>query len=372
VRILVLNWLDRENPQSGGAELHLHEIFGRLVARGHDVDLLCSGWKDAPRRTTLDGIDVHRVGSRYTFQFFAHRYYRRHLASRGYDVVIEDLNKAPLYTPLWGIEHPVALVHHLFGATGFREANPALASVVWLAERPIGRVYRGVPFQAVSESTARDLVARGVSRSQIRVIYNGVNTEFLTPDYSLRSSDPRFLYVGRLKRYKGIDIVVRGFAGISDDNATLDIAGTGDFRPALEKLVSELGLQKRVQFLGFVTEETKVTLLRRAWASVLASPKEGWGISNIESAACGTPVIASNSPGIRDSVVDGETGMLVPHGDVTAMTAAMQRLIASPSLVRTMGEAGRRFAEGFSWDKAADNTISHLEEVVMKGRNKWT
>lgn len=372
MRILVVNWQDRENPQSGGAELHLHEIFGRLAGRGHEVELLCSRWDHAPRQTSLDGIRVHRVGSRYTFQFFAHRYYRRHLASRAYDVVIEDLNKIPLYTPLWRIERPVALVHHLFGATAFREANPALASAVWLAERPIGRIYRGVPFQAVSESTARDLVARGVSRSQIRVIYNGVDTKFLTPDYSLRSPDPIFLYIGRIKRYKGIDIVVRAFAEITEGDATLEIAGTGDFRPALEKLVSELGLEKRVTFLGFVTEETKVTLLRRSWASVLASPKEGWGISNIESAACGTPVIASNSPGIRDSVIDGETGILVPHGDIPAMAAAMRSLVASPSLVQMMGEAGRRFAEGFSWDKAADNTISHLEEVVMKGRNKWT
>jgi len=199
-----------------------------------------------------------------------------------------------------------------------------------------------------------------------------VDTEVLTPDYAARSPDPRFLYIGRLKRYKGVDIVVRAFAEIADTNATLEIAGTGDFRPALEKLVAEFGLQKRVLFLGFVSEEDKVALLRRAWASMLASPKEGWGISNIESAACGTPVIASNSPGIRDSVVDGETGILVAHGDVAAMSNAMRTLIASPSLVNMMGEAGRRFAESFSWDKAADNTILHLEEVVMKGRNTWT
>lgn len=372
MRILVLNWLDRENPQSGGAELHLHQIFGRLAARGHEVELLCSGWKHAPTRVVLDGIDVHRVGSRYTYPFFAYRYYRRHLASGRHDVVIEDLNKAPLYTPLWKPERLVTLVHHLFGATAFREASAALATGVWLAERPIGKIYRGVPFQAVSESTARDLVLRGVPRSQIRVIYNGVDTEALTPDYSLRSLDPRFVYIGRLKRYKGVDILIRALAELDDRRATLEIAGTGDYGPTLEKLVSDLGLQQRVRFLGFVPEQNKATLLRQAWAAMLASPKEGWGISNIEAAACGTPVIASDSPGIRDSVVDGETGILVPHGDVPAMAAAMRTIMASPSLVRMMGEAGRRFAEGFSWNKSAGNTISHLEEVVMKGRNQWT
>lgn len=372
MRILILNWLDRENPQAGGAELHLHQIFGRLTARGHEIDLLCSGWKDAPRRTALDGIEVHRVGSRHTYPFLAYRYYRKHLASRRHDVVIEDLNKAPLYTPLWNLERPVALVHHLFGETAFRETAAPLAAALWLAERPIGWLYRKVPFQAVSESTAHDLSVRGVPRSHIRVIYNGVDTEALTPDYSLRSPEPNVLYVGRLKRYKGVDLIIRAFAELADKQATLDIAGTGDDRPTLEKLASDLGLQQQVQFLGFVPEETKLTLLRRSWAVVLASPKEGWGISNMEAAACGTPVIASNSPGIRESVVDGETGILVPHGDIPAMAGAMRALIASPSLVRMMGEAGRRFAEGFSWDKSADNTLSHLEEVVMKGKKQWT
>ena len=373
MRILVLNWQDRENPQAGGAELHLHEIFGRLVARGHMVDLLCSGWNNAVSRTMIDGIDVHRVGSRHTYPFLAHAYYRSKLASNVYDVVIEDLNKAPLYIPLWNVQRPVALVHHLFGSTAFRETAAPLAAALWLAERPIGRLYRNIPFQAVSESTADDLVLRGIPREHIRVIYNGVDTAYLTPDYSLRSADPLFAYIGRLKRYKGVDLVIRAFAQLADSRVTLEIAGIGDYRPALESLTRELGVESRVQFRGFIPEESKLALLRRAWATVLASPKEGWGISNMEAASCGTPVIASDSPGIRESVVNGETGFLVAHGDVAAMVGAMRKLAESPSLVRGMGEAGRRFAEEFSWDRSADNTIAHLEEVVAaKGdMNQW-
>ncbi len=368
MRILVLNWQDRQNPQAGGAELHLHQIFGRLAARGHEVDLLCSAWNGSVKRTQLDGIDVHRVGSRHTYPFLAYPYFHRHLASRQYDVVIEDLNKAPLYTPLWGLHRLVALVHHLFGATAFRETAAPLAAALWLGERPIGRLYRDTPFEAVSDSTADDLVARGVPRERIRVIHNGVDTQALTPDYSLRSPDPLFVYLGRLKRYKGVDILIRAFAELAHPRATLAIAGSGDDRPRLEQLVRALGVDSRVRFLGFIPDDARLTLYRRSWAATLASPKEGWGISNMEAAACGTPVIASNSPGIRESVVDGETGFLVPHGDVRAMAGAMRKFIDTPSLVRTMGEAGRRFAERFSWDRSADATISHLEEVVMKGR----
>ena len=366
MRILVLNWQDVTNPQAGGAELHLQEIFSRIVARGHSVDLLCSSWGDAEPRADLQGIDVHRTGTRHTYPFVARRYYLDHLAANKYDVVIEDLNKVPLYTPMWGVGKLVALVHHLFGSTAFREASAPLAAAVWLSERPIATVYRNVPFQAVSRSTADDLADRGIPIESIRVIYNGVDSKRLTPNQAERSDQPLFVYLGRLKKYKRVDVVIRAFAGLNIPSATLEIAGTGDYRASLERLVKSLGLEGSVKFLGFIPEEDKVHLLRRAWASVLASPKEGWGISNLEAAACGTPVVAANSPGIRESVIDGETGFLVPQNDHEAMTAAMRGLVKSPDLVARLGASGRRFAETFTWERAANETLSHLEEVVAK------
>jgi glycosyltransferase involved in cell wall biosynthesis len=366
VRILVLNWQDYRNPQAGGAELHLKEVFSRIVAQGHSVDLLCSSWGDAPQRVNLDGIEVHRIGKRQTYPFLAHGYYATKLAANKYDVVIEDLNKVPLYTPLWGVRKLVALVHHLFGATVFREAPLPLAAAVWLSEIPLGALYRGIPFQAVSVSTADDLVTRGIPRGSIRVIYNGVDSVRLTPDPEERSQTPLFVYLGRLKKYKRVDIVIRAFAELNVPGAKLEIAGTGDYRARLEGLVKSLDLTDRVKFLGFIPEDEKIHLLRRAWASTLASPKEGWGISNLEAAACATPVIASNSPGIRESVIDGETGFLVPQEDASAMTAAMRGIVESPSLVSSLGAAGRRYAETFTWDRAARDTLAHLEEVIAQ------
>ncbi|HEV7387982.1 MAG TPA: glycosyltransferase family 4 protein [Gemmatimonadaceae bacterium] len=366
MRILVLNWQDVTNPQAGGAELHLQEIFSRIVARGHSVDLLCSSWAGAQQRVNLSGIEVHRTGTRHTYPFVARRYYTEHLQRNDYDVVVEDLNKVPLYTPLWGIRKLVALVHHLFGSTVFREASPPIAAAVWLSEQPLAAVYKDVPFQAVSQSTAQDLASRGIPPESIRVIYNGVDSARLTPNQAERAEQPLFVYLGRLKKYKRVDIVIRAFAGLNILSAKLEIAGTGDYRASLERLVKSLGLEERVKFLGFIPEEEKLHLLRRAWASVLASPKEGWGISNLEAAAAGTPVIAANSPGIRESVIDGETGFLVAPNDHDAMTAAMRGLVKSPDLVEVLGGAGRRFAEKFTWDRAASETLSHLEEVIAK------
>jgi glycosyltransferase involved in cell wall biosynthesis len=365
VKILLVNWQDRENPQAGGAEIHLHEIFGRLAASGNDVRLLCGGWPGCPPRATLDGIEVHRVGTRHSFPFFAHRYYIEHLCDWA-DVLVEDINKVPLYTPRWRAKRTVALVPHLFGSTAFQELAAPLAAAVWTAERPLGRSYRGIPFEAISDSTADDLAGRGIPRATVKVIYPGIDTRAFTPNPAERSAEPVFAYLGRLKKYKGVHFAIRAFAALGMANAVLEIAGAGDYRPALEGLAKSLDLGDRVRFLGRISEQEKLALLRRSWALVFASPKEGWGITNLEAAACATPVVASNSPGIRETVRDGTTGFLVPHGDVGAMAAAMRRLAGSRDLVATLGHAARTFAESFTWEHAAEETYRHLARVIAE------
>ncbi len=363
MRIQLVNWQDRENPQGGGAEIHLHEIFGRLAAKGHEIRLLCGGWPGCQSRAALDGIDVYRVGTRHTFPWFAHRFYASRL-SQWPDVLVEDINKVPLYTPRWRAPKSVALVPHLFGSTAFQELPAPLAAAVWTAERPLGRVYRNVPFEAISESTAEDLAGRGIPRASVAVIYPGVDTVGYTPNPAERAAAPVFSYLGRLKKYKGVQLVIRAFAAMGVPSATLEIAGAGDYRPALEALAASLDLGARVRFLGRISEAEKLALLRRSWALVFASPKEGWGITNLEAAACATPVVASNSPGIRESVRDGQTGFLVTHGDTVAMGAAMRRLAESRDLVDTLGFAARGFAESFTWERAADETERHLAGIV--------
>jgi glycosyltransferase involved in cell wall biosynthesis len=366
VRILVLNWQDRENPLAGGAEILLHEVFGRLVGWGHHVTLLCGGWPGCPPTVTLDGVHVVRVGTRQSFPFLVRRYWERHLRDHAFDVMVEDINKVPLYTPRWGGPPIVAWVPHLFGDAAITELGLVLGSAVWLSERPLARLYRGVLFEAISQSTADDLVARGIERSLVRVNYPGIAFDAYTPDAAQRAAVPTFAYLGRLKKYKGVDIVIKAFAQVRDPRAVLEIAGSGDYRPALERLVADLGLQGRVRFLGFVDDAAKQALLRRAWALTLASTKEGWGLTNLEAAASGTPVVASNSPGIRESVREGETGYLVPHGDVAAFGQALDRLAQDPALVASLGATARTFAETFTWDRCARSSEALLLEAVSR------
>jgi glycosyltransferase involved in cell wall biosynthesis len=144
----------------------------------------------------------------------------------------------------------------------------------------------------------------------------------------------------------------------------LVIAGQGDHRGELEQLAAGLQLGDRVEFAGFVSEERKRELFRRAWVHALASRKEGWGISNVEAAACGTATVASDSPGLRDSVRDRETGFLVPHGNVDALADRLRSILQDPGLRDALGAGARSFAERYSWDRSAAMTEAHLERVL--------
>lgn len=364
-----MNWQDRRNPRAGGAEVHLHEIFGRLARAGHDVDLLVSGWEDAPAREEVDGMTVHRVGRRYTFPLHVRRGYRS-LAGRAHDLVVEDVNKIPLFTPLWVGPPVVALVPHLFGTTAFREERLPVAATVWAAERLMPLAYRGVPFQAISRSTREDLVRRGFPPSAVEVIHPGVDHDVYRPDPEVPKFErPTVLYLGRLKRYKGLDVVLRALAraGGAAREARLVVAGAGDDRGRLERVAREASVGPRVEFPGWVPTARKVELLRRAWVNVYPSPKEGWGLTNVEAAACGTPTVASDAPGLRESVAEGESGYLVPHGDPGAWAERLDRICGDAALRERLSRGALRHAGRFSWDRAAAETEAALRRVLAAG-----
>ncbi len=187
-----------------------------------------------------------------------------------------------------------------------------------------------------------------------------------TPPVEPMRDPAHFVFLGRLKRYKGVEHLIDAVAVARSQSRDLmvDIAGSGDDRARLERRAAERGVADLVRFRGFVDEATKLSLLRRAVANVFPSPKEGWGITVMEAAACGTPSIASDSPGLRDSVRAGVTGLLVPHGDPVALAAAMMHLADAPDVVEALGRAARLHAEGLSWDAAAGQVERHLLDLV--------
>lgn len=182
----------------------------------------------------------------------------------------------------------------------------------------------------------------------------------------------RIAYFGRLKKYKSVDHLLHAFKALKDEfpELTLDIIGDGDDRERLVNISRELGLTDRVHFLGFIDEDAKAPLLQKMNFVVNTSSKEGWGLTVVESNACGTPVIAADVPGLRDSVVNGSTGVLYPFGDVPALTATMRSLLLDPERRSRLAAAAVEWAAKFDWEKATDETLAFLEATIRRHPRK--
>lgn len=356
MNLLALNWNDLKNPYGGGAEVHLEELLRRLVTYGHQVTLFCSGWSGCLPEETVEGVKIIRRGNRYNFNLVAPFYLRRLVKRQRFDLLIEDINKIPFYTPLYLNLKTLVVVPHLFATTVFHEINFVLGSYIYLAERPMVHFYKGLPFNVISESTADDIVERGIPREDISIIHCGIDRELYAYDASVtKYENPTVLYLGRIKKYKSVQDLIRAFAIVRKKlpSAQLMVVGNGDYLTSLKSLASELQLTDAVEFPGFVSSEDKVNRMRRAHVAVLPSLKEGWGLTNIESNSVGTSVVAANSPGLRDSVKDGETGFLYEHGNVDMLAEKLMAILTDDPLRKKLEQGGLEWAEQFNWDRAA-------------------
>lgn len=349
--LLVLNERDPRHPQAGGAEVHLHEIFKRLAARGDRVTLLSCGFPDAAAEDDVDGIRVLRVGNRYTYYAALPRLYHRLRAQEPADVVVEDLNKFPFFSRLWVREPVVVLIHHLFGKTAFRQVAFPVAAATYLAERLVPRVYRGLPVIAVSPSTCDELIAGGLRAADLHMIPNGVDPRRYHPGTRPRASVPTVLALGRVEPYKRTELLVAAVARLP--GVRLVIAGTGTGMDAVRSRIAACGVADRVEVCGFVDEAEKLRLLQTAHVLASASEKEGWGLTVVEAAACETPSVVTDAPGLRDSVRDGETGILVRDADAAGFARALERLLGDRALCERMGAAAARWVARFDWDAIA-------------------
>lgn len=375
MKILVINWQDIRNPLGGGAEVHFHEIFKRIAARGHEVTLFCSSVPGLPPTEIIDGIRVVREGSRSTFNFHVPVRYRSTFSRENYDVVVDDLNKIPFYTP-WYVREPlVTIVHHLFGSSIFKEAIFPAAAYVWGAEQFAMRVYRRQVFAAVSPSTKRELEEHGIPGSRISLVHNAVDHSLYRKASTPRAPGLTVGYLGRIKAYKSVDHLLRAFVVVRTaiPDARLVIVGDGDAKPGLERLAAELGIGASVEFTGFIPPEEKVRRLQQMDLVVNTSAKEGWGLTVVEANACGVPVIASDVPGLRDSVVDGTTGWLYPYGDIERLSSTMRRVLQDVRERQRVASEAVQWAGRFTWEASADammRVIQEARDVKNEKRNR--
>lgn len=371
MRILAVNWRDTVDPMAGGAEQHLHHILAGAVRRGWQVDLCCADYPGGGPRGQIDGVEVYRRGHWTVANLTVPPLVRDLLRRNRYDLIVEDINKIPFYTPLYAGKVPVlAIVPHLFGTTVYRETNALVATYVYAAESLIPRVYGRCEFEVISPSTRDDLVGRGLDPSRVTTILCGLEHQrFTLADPPPRADHPLLVSWSRLRRYKSLDVAIRAFDIVQRQlpDARLLIMGRGPDEQRLRALVTKLGLQDKVEFRGFQPWDELVRTLHRCHVFLNPSPKEGWGLTVIEANQCGLPVVATDAPGLRDSVRDGETGVLVPYGDAQAMADHALLLLRDREYLERMATGARAWAATFDWDRCVDESLELMKRVAAQG-----
>ena len=368
LRILLVNWRDMQNPEAGGAEVHLQEVATRLVRDGFTVIQYSHTFPDAPKSTNINGVKVYREGGKFLFNFMVAFRIRKWCRKHHIDVVLDDSNKLAFMLPWISPKPVVAQIHHLFGRVLFRETAWPMALYVLAFECLMPSVYRRVQVLTGSPSSQSEMLEKGFGL--VDIAPEGVDLQVYQPANGGAKLGNRILYVGRIKKYKGLDVILKAAAALKSSipDLELDIAGSGDDVPRLKILAASLGMESWTHFLGFVTEAKKVELYSRSRLVVNSSLKEGWGLTSIEANACGTPVVATDVPGLCDSVRNGETGFLVPFGDVNGFAEAMKKILLDPVLAGKLSIQGLAWARAHTWDKAYEVTRDALLESYRAGQ----
>lgn len=357
-RILILNWRDPKHPDAGGAERYLLEVALQLREFGHRIHWMSAGFAGGSSEDSINGIPITRVGSRRTvYVAIPLRYLFRF---RGmFDAIIDAENGIPFFSPLFTSIPSVCLVFHVHQRVFEKHLPFPISKILqWLEACAMPAVYRSRPFIAISSDTREELSTLGVPLSHIALAYSGYD-ERLRP--GAKSTTPCIVYLGRLKKYKRVDSIIKAFTRVLQNypEAKLFVAGSGDQETDLRRLASSLGVQKSVRFEGFISENRKVELLSSAWAFIMASEMEGWGLTVIEAGACGTPTVAVSVPGVREAVCSGYSGLLVES--VADLPQAISRIFEDDLLRIRLSEGALSRASEFSWCEAArcfENALS--------------
>jgi glycosyltransferase involved in cell wall biosynthesis len=365
LKILVLADRDWTHPQGGGTGANLYSNVSRWAELGHEVTVIAGAHPGCiPVERVTPNLVVHHMGGRATV--FPRGVWAV-LRGLGHDadVVFEVINGITFLTPLWLRKPRVALVNHphhdLYIGEFGRRLGRVLAAI--LEELPLRFLYRRVPFLTISGSARDELVSIDrIPAENITIAYCGIGPGPFGPGE--RSAEPRLLYVGRLKAYKRIEVLLDMLMELP--GVTLDIAGRGDHGETLDDEISRRGLGSRVRVHGHVDEQFKADLYRQAWLHVTASASEGWSLTVMEAALCGTPSAALAVGGLRESIVDGETGILA--ATPADLTVRVRQLLDDTELRERLGAAARERALTFTWERTAAVTLSVIEKQAATTR----
>lgn len=335
MRILVFNWRDLAHPRAGGAEVYTDAVATEWERMGHEVVLFTSAVEGAPaEETAAGGYRIIRRGGRHGVYREARRYWEREAAGK-FDLVIDEVNTRPFGCPRWVRDTPVlGLIHQVCREVWFYEASLPVALLGrYLLEPAWLRQFRSVPVVTVSESSRESLKLYGITK--VTVVPEG----HIAPAASARvnlAAYPVILYLGRLTRNKRPDHVLKAFGIVKQKlpDAELWFVGDGPMRAKMER-----ARQDGVRFFGRVSSAERERLLSQANCIAVTSVREGWGLVVTEAATVGTPAVAYDVPGLRDSVL-ASGGVLVAQGPIVLGEALVTNLLRwkqEPAVVSSGG-----------------------------------
>ena len=371
-RILHLAFEDYRRPWAGGGSLRTHEI-NRILANRYDITVLCSSYPGSKPRIE-DGVHYQHIGGFTRSIKASHRasqlaYFaalpRAIARRRNVDLILEDF-AAPFGSvgvPAWTRIPTVGIVQWLFARQQVERYHLPFYAVESLGLR----THRDLI--AVSEDLASELLRRN-SHSRVTVIPNGIESSLLGPISTTQRKD--VLFLGRIDiLQKGIDILVRAFALIVDTvDENLIIAGDGPDEAKVRRLVEDLGITKRVRFLGRVGGDSKRLALDQARILAVPSRSETFGIVAAEGLARGTPVIAFDIPCLRE-IVTPEVGVLVGtegNYDPVRFGAALAEIVGRPDVLADKGRQGPQSVARFRWESAAAAQEAVYQQAIEESR----
>ncbi len=364
-RVLVLNWRDTRHKYAGGAEVYVHELSKQLVQEGMHVTWFCGNDGQCPRYEVIDGIHIIRRGGFYMVYLWGFLYYQLRFRKR-YHVVIDCENGIPFFTPLFVRKPKLLVIFHIHREVFHKSLPFVLAKCAEFLELKVTPfLYQAIDVITISQSTKKQIIDLHISKNDPYVIYPGVDTTVFVPGE--KSETPMVLYVGRLKDYKSVDVLIKAvpyiIAHVPDVH--VHIVGEGEEKRKLRSLAKKLGVEEYVHFHGKITEKKKVAMYQQAWVSVNPSFMEGWGITSIESSACGTPVVASDVPGLCESVQHNKTGYLVPYGGVDAFAERITTILCDPEIRTSLGEHGIQWAQRFDWKVVGKKYVALVKKTII-------